>query len=396
MRTNADASFREPEPPFPSFFLGGFECSSHRTGDGRRLDLIASTGHDRHVTADYARLIEEEIYAARDGVRWHLIEATPGHYDFASVRPMLQAARDAGLLVIWDLMHYGWPDDLDIFAPEFVDRFARFASAFARVWAEESEGVLWIAPVNEISFLAWIGGEVGHINPFAIVRGPELKAQLVRAAIAAIEAVWDVVPGARVAQVDPVFNIIAHPDRPEEAATAEAYRLAQFEAWDMLSGRERPELGGHPRYVDVIGVNYYPWNQWIDNGVGNEGTTIGPDHPGYRPFRSILAENFERYGRPIFVAETGTEGDDRGPWFRRIAREVRAAFRLGVPIEGICLYPIVNFPGWDNDRYCQNGLWDYHDEAGDRSHHGPLAIELARQTRRMALVRRRRSDPIAR
>src|SRR5437773_9436671 len=34
---------------FKSFFLGGFECSTHRTTGGKRLDLIASTAHDRLV-----------------------------------------------------------------------------------------------------------------------------------------------------------------------------------------------------------------------------------------------------------------------------------------------------------------------------------------------------------
>ncbi len=39
---------------------------------------------------------------------------------------MLQAARDTGTQVIWDMMHYGWPDDLDVWSPAFVDRFARW------------------------------------------------------------------------------------------------------------------------------------------------------------------------------------------------------------------------------------------------------------------------------
>jgi hypothetical protein len=31
---------------FRSFFLGGFECSTHRLRSGKRLDLIRSTRHD--------------------------------------------------------------------------------------------------------------------------------------------------------------------------------------------------------------------------------------------------------------------------------------------------------------------------------------------------------------
>ena len=38
---------------FESFFMAGFECSSHRRRDGVRLDLIRATGHDKHVLADY-------------------------------------------------------------------------------------------------------------------------------------------------------------------------------------------------------------------------------------------------------------------------------------------------------------------------------------------------------
>jgi polysaccharide biosynthesis protein PelF len=298
------------EPPFSSFFLGGFECSTHRLACGRRLDMIAATAHDRHAAADYARLREHGIRTAREGIRWHLIEATPGRFDFRSVRPMLHAADEAGIQILWDVLHYGWPDDVDIFGPQFLGRFARLARRFARFLADEGHDAPWVVPINEISFLSWTGGEVGQLNPFARSRGFELKVQLVRASLAAIREIRDVVPAARFAQVEPIFHVIADPARPHEAPAAEAYRLAQYQAWDMLSGRLLPELGGRPEDLDVLGVNYYPWNQWTYQGPTAAGTTIGPEHEGYRPFRDMLRENFDRYGRPLFVAETGTEGDD--------------------------------------------------------------------------------------
>jgi hypothetical protein len=147
----------------------------------------------------------------------------------------------------------------------------------------------------------------------------------------------------------------------------------------MLAGRSRPELGGRPAYLDVIGVNYYPWNQWIFVDHLEPGPTVKRGHPRYRPFRELLAEVYARYRRPLFVAETGTEGDARADWLRYVGEEARAALQAGVPVEGICLYPIVNFPGWDDERHCQNGLWDYADAAGRREVHGPLAQELRRQ-----------------
>jgi hypothetical protein len=50
----------------------------------------------------------------------------------------------------------------------------------------------------------------------------------------------------------------------------------------------------------------------------------------------------------------------------------------GIPIEGICLYPIVNHPGWDDDRHCHNGLWDYADAHGQREIYEPLEAEIHR------------------
>ncbi len=37
---------------FQSFFIGGFECATHRRRDGRRLDLLAATQHDVNAAAD--------------------------------------------------------------------------------------------------------------------------------------------------------------------------------------------------------------------------------------------------------------------------------------------------------------------------------------------------------
>src|SRR4051812_35954343 len=167
---------RSPSP-FGSLFMGGFECSTHRLRTGRRLDVVHATEHDRWAGRDYQRLASVGMLTARDGIRWHVVESSSGKYDFDGVIPMLVAARKAGVQVLWDLFHYGWPDGLDIFDRDFVDRFAAFAAAFAEVATAETDGAPWVVPVNEISFFAWAGGEIGIFNPFATGRGDELKMQ---------------------------------------------------------------------------------------------------------------------------------------------------------------------------------------------------------------------------
>ncbi len=373
---------REPARPptlFRSFIQGGFESSTHRRHDGRRLDMIAAIAHDTHAAADYRALATHGIRTVRDGWRWHLIETTPGHYDWSSILPMLRAARDTGTQVIWDLLHYGWPDDLDIWGATFPQRFARFAAAAARLVRDETDAVPFYAPVNEVSFFAWGGGDAAYLNPFARGRGHELKVQLARSAIMAMDAIWAVEPRARFVHADPVINVLAHPDRLHERHHAEGHRQAQFQGWDMIGGLAWPQLGGSPKHLDIVGVNYYHNNQWV-HGSG----PIDEAHPVYKPFRSLLAETYARYGRPLFVAETGIEFDRRATWFAGIGAEVAAARSAGVPVEGICLYPIVNHPGWDDDRHCLNGLLDFPRGPDGRAIHDPLAVEIGRQARRFS------------
>jgi hypothetical protein len=365
--------------PFRSFFMGGFECSTHRLRSGRRLDVIGATAHDRFALQDYQRLVGAGMRTARDGLRWHLIEQTPGVYDFASVLPMLAAAREAGVQVIWDVLHYGWPDDLDVFSDAFVRRVADFSGAFAEVATRETDGPPWVVPVNEISFFAWAGGEVGIFNPFARQRADELKRQLLRAVIASIRAMREVNSEIRIVHTEPMINVVPHPGRPEDAGPAEAHRQAQYAALDMIAGRSHPELGGREEYLGVIGVNYYVHNQWIY--PGGHGTMIEPSHPRYRPVWQMLREVYERYGRPLFIAETGIEDEARPAWLRYIGYEVRRAIREGVPVHGVCLYPVVNHPGWEDDRHCHNGMWDYPDADGGREVYEPLLRELGSQQR---------------
>jgi len=367
---------------FESFFMGGFESSTHRLKSGRRLDEIDATRHDQFATQDYMRLRSQGMFAARDGLRWHLVEKSPGTYDFSSVLPLIAASQKIRTQVIWDLCHYGWPDYLDIFEPKFVDSFASFAKAFGQLWRNETDEVLFVTPVNEISFFSWASGQVGIINPFAHRNGAELKRQLIRATIAAIEELWSIDRRTRITLIDPMINVVSgDPKNKKDQKASEGYRQAQFEAWDMLCGRRDPELGGAAKYLDIVGGNYYVHNQWVFRG-----SFITQDDPRYRPYREMLAEVYQRYKRPIFVAETGIEDDLRPSWFRYVCDEVFAAIENGVPVEGICLYPIVNHPGWDDDRHCYNGLWDYPNDEGERVIYQPLADELQRQRSRFAAI----------
>ncbi|WP_313138155.1 glycosyltransferase family 4 protein [Paracoccus jeotgali] len=367
---------RTPAPPasiFQSFVLGGWECSTHRRRDGKRLDVLKDTGHDIHAQADYQQLHEWGVQACRDGLRWHLIDNGSGRYDWSSFSPMLRAAQATGTQVIWDLMHYGWPDDLDIWSPQFVDRFAAFARAAGSYVRDNSDAIPFWCPVNEISFLSWAAGDARYLNPFQEGRGFELKVQLARAYLAAAAELRAVDPRARLITAEPLIAIHHADSTGRPRSEAQGCHDAQFQALDLIAGRIWPQIGGDPSWLDIVGVNYYYNNQWIHGAP-----PVDVDDPIYRPLSDLLVEVAGHYVRPLLLAETGIEGERRAPWFRYVMSEVARARRRGAPIEGVCLYPIANHQGWDDDRLCPNGLLARElSTDGKRAVHEPLAAEIA-------------------
>lgn len=342
---------------FDSFFLAGFESACHINRSGVRLNMLQATQHDRQVSGDYELLRQFNIRTVRDGTCWPLIERA-GTFDFSSLAPMLEAANRHNMQVIWNVLHYGCPDDVELFSPSFIDRFTRYCTALARYIDDHTDRTPFYTPINEISFLAWAAGEVGYIHPFGIERGVELKRQLIRAAIAGIEAIWDVNPQARIVQVEPVIHVMAPRERPDLAERAAAQRAGQFEAWDMITGQMDPSLGGQPKYLDIMGLNYYHSNQWEHPDV-RLAWEADPRDDRWVPLHQLLDEVYHRYRRPLFIGETSHFGIGRGRWLREVVDEVRHAMSIGIPMEGITIYPILDRPDWDDLEHWHNsGLWD--------------------------------------
>jgi len=320
--------------------------------------MIAATRHDEFAEADYERLMRLGMKTARDGVRWHLIEVEPGRYDFASLQQQVAAAKATGIQIIWDIFHYGFPDDVDVTSGQFVDRFARFAAATCEYLVSELGPRLVICPVNEISFFSWAAGTAGIFHPFKKKKGCVIKANLIDAACASLDLIRAIVPMVRWIFTEPAIHVVPSAQVSNQRA-AERYRLAQFEGLDALFARG---------YLDVIGLNYYIHNQW--RHPSRRPLPLG--HKEYRPPHEIFLEFYSRYGRPMIISETGIEDERRAEWFRFVWSEANAARERGVPLDGLCLYPIVNHPGWEDGRHCHNGLWDYADPNGDREAHAPL------------------------
>lgn len=345
-------------PPFASYWQAGYEGADHNNHAGQPLDMNVATGHLDRVRADYALLQQFGICTVRESAGWRLCERD-GRYDFRILDSRLQAAQDLGLQICWTFCHYGWPDDLDIFGDAFVPRFVRFCSALAQYLAPWTGAQPVYSPINEISFQSWgLSLRMFHCkhmhHPHA---GEEGKRQLVRASIAGCEAIWQITPGARILQCDPLIHVIAPPGRPDWAPQAAGWRAAQFDAWDMLCGRRAPELGGAERYLDLMGCNYYHSNQW------ESGTNLRLwwhlDDPRRLPLHHSLLEMQQRYSRPLLLTETSHVGSGRGAWIRQIAEQAALAVQHGVDLRGICVYPAIDRPDWEQpEHWHKSGVWE--------------------------------------
>lgn len=359
--------------------MGGFECSTMQFWDGRRVDAIAASGHDQACAEDYALIGAHGLLTARDGLRWPMIERQPGVYDWSTWLPMLRASQDTGTQVIWDLLHFGLPDGIDAFSDDLPHRFAAFCEAAAKVLRDETDEVPWWAPVNEISYWAFAGGSMAYFEPMGRDRGDEWKRQLVRCAVVGIDALRRVDPRARFVHTDPVVHVIS----PSGDEGAEWERQLMFHSWDAIAGRRWEDLGGTPAHLDVLGVNYYSDNQWIRDAERPEWSlgrrSVGLAQPYYRPFHEILIELWDRYGRPMIIAETGAEGANGPGWLRYVCGEVAIAQEAGAVIQGVCLYPVIDYCGWGDFRHCRVGLIETCGDYRTRKVDPLMARELQRQ-----------------
>ena len=359
------------ENPFRSFWMGGYEGADHINSHGMALHLRRSNGHADRLDEDYAALASFDIRTVRESIGWRVSTDARGRLDLGAVLRTARCARRHGVQVIWTLHHYGLPPGVDFFAEDFADRFAAFCEAVARALQREGETAPIYQPINEISFLSWAAGTTNLIHPYqpqSAAHGWELKCRLARAAIAGCDALWSVAPNARIVHTDPVIHVVGEHDDPRALREAAALTEQQYQGWDLLSGRLEPALGGAPRYLDLLGINYYHSNQWA--WPSEDRLFWHLSDPRRRPLDALLEDVWRRYERPLFIAETGHVGMGRGPWLEDIAQAALRAQARGVPLQGVCLYPLVDRTDWENPgQWHRSGLWDVRGPA--RAHPDP-------------------------
>lgn len=341
---------------FRSFLQAGFECTTGYNVYGDWIDQVHATEHDIQQDHDYALLASLGIRTIREGVRWPLVD-NHGKYEFSTLLQTLELAEKHGIEVIHDLFHFGYPSYLDPFSSGFPEYFSEYCFAAAEIIQKYTNGKCFFTPVNEPSFFSWAGGEAGLFAPHVRGRGFDFKIQLIRAAICGIDAIFAACPDAVIVNADALCRVVEPLDRNDLSDDVQFFNQnAVFQAWDMLAGKSHPELGGSPKHLGVIGINYYWTNQWE---IERNGFPLEDNDPRRWPLSRMINEVWERYRTDLLITETSHVGAKRETWLRELAGECEIVLRAGIPLHGVCIYPVLGMPEWhDPDRWTDMGLWD--------------------------------------
>ena len=158
--------------------------------------------------------------------------------------------------------------------------------------------------------------------------------------------------------IDPLINVVPPRDRPDlaEAARRETYDDANL-AFDIVGGLRYPELGGTPEILDIVGLNNYSFGQMEYRESGPH-AALEPGDDRIRPLSDLIEEAWQRYDRPVIVAETSGLGGGRSDWLNDVVQESLAAVNRGVDLHGVCLFPAVDMPDWHTGEWVGNGIAD--------------------------------------
>jgi beta-glucosidase/6-phospho-beta-glucosidase/beta-galactosidase len=359
--------------------------------------LIPDMGVDELLWTEHRRLWSKDLDLARGcgvdfiryGIPWPELQPGPNAFQWYWSDQVVDHLHAIGLEPIWDLIHFGTPawltqGFLDSAYPEAAERFT---AAFARRYAGL---VTRYTPLNEPYVTARLRGGLGIWPPrltgsegFARLLQPIVEG--LRRQIAAIRAAH---PANEIWLNDGADEF--HPASGELAAECGRLTLQRYAALDILSGLAREDHETHewlvaagypkadleraavdPTPVDVIGLDYYPDTEhevFVEGG----GTQLRRA-PASRGIDAIAGDYWQRYGRPMFVAETSADDAEREFWFAALSGSIARARSRGVEVFGLCWWPLFDHIDWNSlltrldGHVCEAGLYHLRPGRGDRA-----------------------------
>jgi beta-glucosidase/6-phospho-beta-glucosidase/beta-galactosidase len=359
----------KPLPPF--MFATGIENSDPTIDQGRtRIDQLAACGFDRHWRQDFDLVEWLGIRFLRYGVPLHRTWRGDGRYDWAFADETFGDLRRRELVPLVDLCHFGVPDWIGDFQnPDFPERFAGYATAFARRFP-------WVqlyTPINEMAICALFSAAYGWWNEQLSSDRAFVTAlkHLVRGNVLAMNAILAVRPDAIFVQSE--SSEYYHAADPAALRAADWLNARRFLSLDLNYGREvescmyeylldngmtRAEyhffLEHQLKPHCLMGNDYYVTNEHrvtADCKPQPVGDIFGYDE--------ITRQYHARYRLPVMHTETnfpqGPKGDEAVFWLWKQWANLLQVRNNGVPIVGFTWYSLTDQIDWQHALREQRG-----------------------------------------
>lgn len=341
----------------------------------------------RHAEADFDRMVDLGLNAARISIEWSRLQPAPGAWDEgaeARYLVMLRALRDRGLEPLVTLNHFTLPAWVaarggwmwDGIAPAFAayaERVARAAAPLVDFWITINEPVGYLIG-------AYLLGRFppGRRSLPAFLRA---VAASVRAHAAAYHAIHRAVPHARIG-IAAYLRAIDPADPRSWFDTWFARHYDQFTNWAYLNALATGRLAGMRGWgisipeaagtMDYVGVNYYtrscvefdlrlPHRAFVRDQPP-KGAIVSDGGYGevYPDGLMTVLRRARAYDLPIYITENGlpdADDDLRPAFVVEHLRRVAEAIEEGTPIRGYYHWALVDNFEWAEGWSLRFGLF---------------------------------------
>lgn len=351
--------------------IGAFESTYLPRHD---RDIFESTAHDVQWKQDLDLLAGCGVTRLRYPVRWHRVEADEGVFNWQDTDKVLLYLGDHGFRPIVDLVHHtSYPRWLEggFADPRFRTAYLRYTEEFARRYPWIQEYTLFNEPFSTLFLTGheaiWPPYHQGLDNFVAQILN------VLPAVAEASRAYADLLPDAKHVWVDTCEH------HTGEGAGGSAYASManerRFLVLDSFLGKhggrgydpDGPmagplrEAGGEklqelePGRIDVLGLDYYAHCQWHFDDKGGS-----PNTPYPLPLAQQVYLYWDRYRLPCLLTETNIRGrtSDRATWFKYVLEQCERAQAMGVPLDGLCWFPVIDSTDWASLLFRNDGHID--------------------------------------
>lgn len=351
-------------PLFDQFVWGaGIECSflPHL-----KVDQFEWTQHNRFWKEDL-RLAKMQLGIShlRYAFPWHLLEPSPGKFDWDLADERLAEFENLGIEPMLDIMHFGTPLWLKqaVGDPQFPEALERFTEAMVSRYRGQVR--TW-CPFNEPLVSALFSGDFGFWPPHSRKwRGymPVLS-RIVQGVNRGIAAIRRAMPEATVLLCDAAEHYKTRV--PQLQTEAQRRNLRRFVVMDLLTGRvdahhplyswlysygmselDLDWFKANPRTPDVLGLDYYPHSDWQLHLTGGAVRQRRAESPV--GIYGIANAYWQRYGIPLMLTETSIDGQpiNREIWLEQNLDQIKRLREEGIPMLGLIWWPMLDQIDWD-------------------------------------------------